>query len=64
MSEKTSIWITILNYLGQASTYKGLFAILGAFGIMLKPECTEAIIACALGIIGVINVFINDKKVA
>lgn len=61
MAEKQSIWITILNYLNQTSTYKGLFAVLGAFGIVLKPELADAIIACALGIIGLIDVFVNDK---
>lgn len=55
---------TILNYLGQASTYKGLFAVLGAFGIALKPELTDAIIACALGVIGLIDVFVDDKTAA
>ena len=50
----------IMNYLTQASTYKGLFTMLAAFGIVLKPELADAIIACALGITGLINVIIND----
>lgn len=54
---------TILKYLGQASTYKGLFSVLAAFGIILKPELTDAIIACALGVIGLINVLIDENKV-
>lgn len=53
----------ILKYLGQASTYKGLFSVLAAFGIILKPELADAIIACALGVIGLINVLIDDHKV-
>ena len=50
----------IINYLTQASTYKGIFTMLAAFGIVLKPELADAIIACALGITGLINVIIND----
>lgn len=52
---------TILKYLGQASTYKGLFSVLAAFGIILKPELSEAIIAFALAIIGLINVVMDEK---
>ena len=51
---------TILNYLNQTSTYKGIFSVLAAFGIVLKPELADAIIACALGIIGLINICINE----
>ena len=50
----------LMNYLTQASTYKGIFTMLAAFGIVLKPELADAIIACALGITGLINVIIND----
>lgn len=56
------IFETILRYLGQSSTYKGLFSVLAAFGVALKPEMADAIIACALGIIGLINVIIDEKK--
>ena len=31
---------TIMKYLGQASTYKGLFSVLAAFGVVLKPDFT------------------------
>lgn len=52
----------ILRYLGQASTYKGLFSVLAAFGVVIKPEMSNAIIACALGLIGLINVVMDEKK--
>ncbi len=52
----------ILNYLKQSSTYKGLFSVLAAFGVVLKPELSDAIIACALGVIGLIDVLINERK--
>ncbi len=54
---------TILKYLNQSSTYKGLFSVLAAFGVVLKPELADAIIACALGIIGLINVIVDEHKV-
>lgn len=53
---------TILKYLGQSSTYKGLFSVMAAFGIALKPDLADAIIACALGIIGLINVLMDEHK--
>lgn len=52
----------ILNYLNQASTYKGLFAILAAFGVVISPELSNAIIACALGVIGLVDVIIDETK--
>lgn len=52
----------ILNYLNQSSTYKGLFAILAAFGVMISPELSNAIIACALGVIGLVDVIIDETK--
>lgn len=54
---------TILKYLNQASTYKGLFSVLAAFGVVLKPELADAIIACALGVIGLINVIVDEHKI-
>lgn len=53
---------TILNYLEQSSTYKGLFSLLAGFGIVLKPELADAIIACALGVIGLINVLVDEHS--
>lgn len=52
---------TVLKYLGQPSTYKGLFSLLAGFGVVLKPELADAIIACALGLIGIINVLVDES---
>lgn len=52
---------TILKYLGQASTYKGVFSVLAACGIIFKPDLADAIIACALGIVGLINVLVDEQ---
>lgn len=52
----------ILNYLTQSSTYKGLFTILAAFGVTISDGLVQAIIACAIGIFGLIDVIIDEKK--
>lgn len=51
----------ILNYLTQSSTYKGLFTILAAFGVTVSDGLTQAIIACAIGIFGLIDVIVDEK---
>lgn len=56
------IFETVMKYLNQSSTYKGLFSVLAAFGVVLKPELADAIIACALGVIGLINVIIDEHS--
>ncbi len=53
----------ILNYLSQPSTWRGIIGIATFCGVALNPEQANAIIAGALGIMGVINVFRNEKKV-
>ena len=50
----------IFKYLSQPSTYKGLFGLLAAFGVVVKPELSDAIIACAIGVIGLIDVIIDE----
>ncbi len=52
----------IFKYLSQSSTYKGLFALLAAFGVIISPELSDAIIACALGIIGLVDVVIDEHS--
>jgi hypothetical protein len=55
---------TILNYLGQQSTWKGLLGLGTAVGISLNPEQAAAITAAGIALISVINVFRNEKKQA
>lgn len=57
-----NIWETLLNYLTQESTYVGILAIITAFGVAIKPELSQAIITCALGVFGLIKVIVNEKK--
>ena len=51
----------LLNYLTQKSTWLGLFSVLAGFGVALKPEMSDAIISCVLGVFGLVNVIIDEK---
>ena len=46
----------------EASSWRGLVAILTAIGVTLSPEQKDAIVAAGLAIIGLIGVFTADKK--
>jgi len=46
----------------EASTWRGLVALLTAVGVTLSPEQGEAVIALGLAVIGAIGVFFSDKK--
>ena len=46
----------------EASTWRGLVALVTATGVAVSPELTEAIVALGLAIIGVLGVFTVDKK--
>lgn len=52
---------TLLNYLGQSSTWRGLILVGGSLGWSLSPSHNEAIIAAALGVVGLINVLRKGK---
>ena len=47
----------MLKQLGQSSTWRGLILIAGALGWQLSETHNEAIVAAALGLVGLINVF-------
>jgi hypothetical protein len=47
----------MLNQLGQNSTWRGLIMVVGALGWQLSESHNEAIIAAALALVGLINVF-------
>ena len=52
----------ILNRGKEASTWRGIVALLTAAGVALSPEQSEAIVALGLAVIGAIGVFTADKK--
>lgn len=54
--------LVALNYLTQASTYKGIFTILGTFGVVVSEGLTQAIIAVFVAIFGLIDVIVDERK--
>jgi hypothetical protein len=52
----------ILERLSEPSTWRGIVALLTAFGIGISPEQMQLIITAGLAVIGVIGAFTKDKK--
>jgi hypothetical protein len=46
----------------EASTWRGLVALVTAVGIAVSPELGEAIVALGLAVIGVLGVITKDKE--
>ena len=51
----------ILKQLAQNSTWRGIILVAGSLGWQLSPAHNEAIIAAALALVGLINVFRKGK---
>jgi hypothetical protein len=51
----------LLGRLNEASTWRGVIALLTAIGVTLSPEQQNAIIAAGLSVIGLVGVFFGDK---
>jgi len=52
----------LLDRLKEASTWRGIIAIITAFGVVFSPDQVEAIVATGLAVIGVIGAFFKDSK--
>ena len=52
----------ILRYLGQNSTWKGIFMALTVLGVNISPELSTAIITAGLGLIALIDVIRDGEK--
>ena len=54
-----------MNYflcrLKEPSTWRGMVAILTAFGVTISPEQVEAIVAVGLSVMGLIGLLTPDK---
>jgi hypothetical protein len=46
----------------EASTWRGLVALVTAVGVTISPELAEAVVALGLAVIGVLGVVTADKK--
>ena len=51
----------VIERLGEASTWRGILALVTAAGITLSPEQVAAITAAGLALIGVVGAFFSDK---
>ena len=51
----------IIQRLKEATTYAGLFTILGVAGVVISPEQKDAIIAVITAVVGLILVFFPNK---
>ena len=51
-----------LNYLTQASTYKGIFTMLAAFGVVVSDGLTQAIIAVCVAVFGLVDDIIDERS--
>ena len=51
----------ILQRLSESSTWRGFILLVSAAGVSIDPDRSAAIIAAALGLVGVINVFRKSK---
>lgn len=52
----------LLERLGEASTWRGIVALLTAAGIVFDPEQIEGIVATGLAVVGLIGAFTGDKR--
>jgi len=50
----------IIARLKEASTWRGIVAIITALGVALSPDQVEAIVAAGLAVIGLVGVFVPD----
>jgi len=57
-----NIWKYLIERLGEASTWRGIFAALTALGIQLVPELQTQIITVGLAIIGLLGMLTKDPK--
>lgn len=51
----------IIDRLHEPSTYAGVFGMLAAFGVAVKPELADAIIAAGVGVTGLALVLLKEK---
>ncbi len=52
----------IFERLSEASTWRGIVALLTALGITISPDQATAVTAGGLAIIGAVGAFFSDKK--
>lgn len=54
----------ILARLKEASTWRGIVAVVAACGVAISPELSDAIVGAGLGLMGILGAFFPDSKPA
>lgn len=57
------IIVKLLDWLTYPSTVKGIIGVLGAAGVVVSPEHAEKIVAGVIGLVGVVQIFVDDTKI-
>ena len=52
----------IMERMSEPSSWRGVVALLTAFGVAFSPEQTDKIVAAGLAIIGILGAFTKDKE--
>ena len=52
----------ILGRLHEASTWRGIVALVTACGVAITPEQADAVVATGLAVIGLLGAFLPDAK--
>ena len=52
----------LMARLSEASTWRGIVALLTAAGVVLSPEQIESIIAAGLALIGLLGTLLPDRR--
>lgn len=51
----------IIDRLKEASTWRGIIALLTAAGVTISPEMVDKVVAAGLAVMGIIGMFFKDK---
>lgn len=51
----------LIARLKEASTWRGFFVLLAAFGVVVSPDLQESLVAVGLAVAGLIGVLSPDK---
>lgn len=53
---------TLIKYFKQPSTWRGLIAVVTAFGVSINPDQITAIVGLGVAAVGVVEVFRNEDN--
>lgn len=51
----------LVSRLKEASTWRGIFVLLAAYGVSIAPELQDSVVAVGLAVAGLIGVIFPDK---